>query len=596
MKEDRNTDFGAGDIIWDLTHLYNSMDNKKVKEDMQKCRKEALSIRNKYAGHVSELKADNLTKLVSDLEKVAVTLGRLSSFAYLNFATHVSDPEKGAFLQKFTEFSSEVEKELVFFDIEWAEVPEERSKTILAGDSLKHYRHYLESVRRYRAHMLSHAEEQLLIERSPVGVSSWKKLFSKVLAKIHYGKNARTQEEVLSDLYSNDRDTRKSAACDITEGLKTEIHVLTHIFNTVLADKMIDDRLRKYPLWVSSMNLSNELDDKTVDALIQAVTSRYDIVSRYYDCKRVLMEYDELFDYDRYAPLPFAAEKKVHWEECRKIVHEAFEKFSPEMASIADRFFKESWIHAPVREGKKSGAFAHPSVPDVHPYILVNYTGNMRDVETVAHELGHGVHQVLASKSGYFNSHTPLTLAETASVFAEMLVFKNLLGILEEKKEKISLLSSKIDMIFATVFRQVAMNRFENAIHTLRRDKGELSEEDFSKIWLETQANVFGKSVTMTTDYSFWWSYIGHFVSVPGYVYAYAFGELLVLSLYAMYEKGEIDFVSKYLSLLSAGGSESPYVLLKPFGIDLHDKDFWHKGLDYIDAMVSQVEELKKSI
>jgi oligoendopeptidase F len=382
----------------------------------------------------------------------------------------------------------------------------------------------------------------------------------------------------------------------MTLGLRENLHVLTHTFNTVLADKMIEDRLRNYPSWISSMNLANELDDQTVEALVQAVTSKNQTVARFYRLKKRMLDVDRLLDYDRYAPLPFMPDDIVPWEQCRNTVLDAYKKFSPEMAGHAARFFDNNWIDAGVRQGKTSGAFAHPVVPSIHPYVLVNYTGNLRDVETLAHELGHGVHQILAAEKGYFNSDTPLTLAETASVFGEMLVFQDLVENLDSDRKRLGFVASKVESIFATVFRQVAMNRFEHAIHTFRREQGELSAEKFTELWLDTQQAMFGDSVVLSEDYGIWWSYISHFIHVPGYVYAYAFGELLVLSLYDIYIKMPVEnrgeFVSRYMKLLAAGGSDTPYRLLQPFDIDLHDPEFWHQGLNMIDRMVDEVEEL----
>jgi len=592
MDNDRIKKLGTEGVLWDLSDLYQGIDDPKIHDDMERCQDLASEITDKYSGRVRELKADELLSALKESEELASILGKLGAFAQLNFATRVNNPKTGAFLQRVKEFSSLVEKKVVFFDIEWANVPDERAEDLLSDPVLGHYRHYLQAIRRYRPHLLSNTEEQLLIEVSPVGRSSWTELFEKVLAAQRFGKESRTQEEVLTDLYSPDRNVRKKAARDLTDGLSSQSHVLCHTFNTVLADKWIDDRLRSYPDWISSMNLANELDAATVDSLINAVTDRYDIVQRYYRLKQRLLGMKELFDYDRYAPLPYFPQRVVDWENGKKIVLNAYGNFSPKMASIAKGFFDRQWIHAPALPGKTGGAFAHPVVPQVHPYVLLNYVGNLRDVETLAHELGHGVHQVLAGKQGYFNSNTPLTLAETASVFGEMLVFKDLIKDMERPEERLGLIATKVESIFATVFRQVAMNRFENEIHTRRRTEGELSPDKFSGLWLKTQREMFGNSVTLTDDYGVWWSYISHFVHAPGYVYAYAFGELLVLSLYAMYERSGTDFVPLYLDLLTAGGSDTAYVLLKPFGIDLHDPGFWHQGLDVIDEMVKETEEL----
>jgi oligoendopeptidase F len=395
---------------------------------------------------------------------------------------------------------------------------------------------------------------------------------------------------VLSDLYLPDRDRRRLAAAELTAGLQSQLHVLTHTFNTLLADKMIDDRLRRYPHWLSAMNLHNELGDATVNTLITAVTDRYDIPQRYYRLKRDLLGLDQLLDYDRYAPLPHLPTTTVSWEQSRELVLAAFGDFNPEMRKSAALFFERDWIHAPLLDGKRGGAFAHPAVPEVHPYIMVNYTGNLRDVSTVAHELGHGVHQHLAAARGYYNSSTTLVLAETASVFAELLLFQRQLALLDSPEARRAFTCQKLESIFATVFRQVAMNRFEDRVHTARRNEGELSSEQLSAHWRATQEEMFADSVVLSDDYEIWWSYIPHFLGTPGYVYAYAFGELLVLALYNLYQQDRAAFVPKYLELLKAGGGATPYDLVKPFGVDLDDPAFWAGGLTVIDAMLQSVE------
>ncbi len=602
MTETRKTGpvAGAEEITWDLSDLYDSIASPAIERDIEKCRALADKIASRYSDRVAELGPEELASAVAEIEEMYETAGKLSAYAYLNFATAVNSPEAGAFLQKIREVASELGRKVVFFELEWASLPDRQARELLSSSALDRYRHYLEAARRYRPYLLSRKEEELLAELGPVRRSSWNGLFEKVLAHEKFGPDQKTQEEILAELYSPDRERRKAAAAAMTKGLEDNIHVLTHTFNTVLADKMIEDRLRSYPSWISSMNLANELDDQTVDALTGAVSSRFATVARYYELKKRMLGVDELLDYDRYAPLPFMPEKTVSWQQCKEIVLRAYRKFSPLMADTAEHFFTENWIDAAVKPGKTSGAFAHPVTPSVHPYVLVNYTGNLRDVETVAHELGHGVHQVLAASRGYLNSDTPLTLAETASVFGEMLVFQDLMSGIDSPSARLGLAASKVESVFATVFRQIAMNRFEHAIHTWRREKGELSSEQFGELWLDTQRAMFGNSVTLTSDYGVWWSYISHFIHAPGYVYAYAFGELLVLSLYNMYttapEERKEEFVRRYIDLLSAGGSDTPYRLLEPFGIDLHDASFWRQGLDMIDRMVDQVEELAVTV
>lgn len=591
MTEALNEQLATTAIRWNLNDLYTGVADPQVAADITTCETEAKAIRDEFAGKIATLDAEQLLALVTRLECLEIKAAKLGTFAFLNFTTQTKNAEAGAFLQKIKEAGSRISRETIFFELEWSGLGEEAAKALLAAPLLGHYRHYLHNVRRYASHLLSQAEETLLIEKSPVGRSSWTNLFEKVMGHLKFGTTGRTEEEVLNDLYHPDRPVRQQAAVDLTEGLNSQIHILTHIFNTLLADKMIDDRLRKYPSWVSSMNLYNELHDQTVEVLVGAVTSRYDIVQRYYRLKRGLLGLTELTDYDRYAPLPHLPTASVAWPECRAMVLKAFRDFSPQMAEIAGLFFDKKWIDAPVQEGKRGGAFAHPCVPAVHPYVMVNYVGNLRDISTVAHELGHGVHQHLAAANGYYNSGTTLVLAETASVFAELLLFNSQLALIENPAEKRAFICQKLESIFATVFRQVAMNRFEHTVHNSRRNQGELSSEELSSHWLATQRAMFADSVTLTDNYATWWSYIPHFLNSPGYVYSYAFGELLVLALYNLYQQEGAAFVPKYLELLKAGGSASPYELLKPFGVDLDDPAFWQGGLATIDAMLRLVEK-----
>ena len=590
MSAKLNTQLGTTDVTWNLDDLYDGIDDSLITDDIDFCQEEAVLLRETFAGKLDTLQPAQLARLVRRLERISSFMARIGTYAFLNFTTQIKNAEAGAFLQEFKETASRISRETVFFELEWSKLAKDIADPLLATDDLTHFRHYLQNIRRYADHILSEPEETLLIEISPVGTSSWINLFEKVLGHLEFGADKRSEEEVLSDLYSPDRTVRQKAADELTEGLQSQLHILTHIFNTLLADKMIDDRLRKYPSWVNSMNLSNELKDETVDVLVAATTSRYDIVQRYYTIKKELLALEELKDYDRYAPLPNLPEDSISWQQCKEMVLNGFRNFSPKMAEIASFFFDRNWIHAPIIEGKRGGAFAHPAVPEVHPYVMVNYTGNIRDVSTVAHELGHGIHQYLAAERGYYNSNTPLVLAETASVFAELLIFHDQLETLTDPAQRKAFTCQKLESIFATVFRQVSMNRFENLIHNARRDEGELSEEKLSQLWLSTQKEMFDTSVTLTDNYASWWSYIPHFLHSPGYVYSYAFGELLVLALYKLFKTDGDAFIPKYLHLLSQGGSRSPYELLQPFGVDLDDPSFWHGGLSIIDEMLQEVE------
>ena len=591
MTDKSNDPLDTSEVLWKLDDLYSGHNDNKIKIDLDSCEKKALELRKIFDGRIGELSGIELLSLVTGLEELETIQGRISTFAFLNFATQTQNPEAGAFLQKIKEFNSRIGRETVFFELDWNQLTDEQASSLLAQEELNHYRHYLTSLRRYAPHQLSRPEETILLEKAPVGRSSWNNLFDKVMGHLKFGKEQRSEEEVLTELYDVDRKVRSRAAKDLTDGLNSQIHILTHIFNTILADKMIDDRLRKHGSWLSSMNLYNELDDSTVGVLVDEVTGRYDIVQRYYKLKATILELPELVDYDRYAPLPHLPEGLIPWAECCKMVIDSFNEFSPEMAEIGAKFFDQNWIHAPLIEGKRGGAFAHPCVPEVHPYVMVNYSGTLRDVSTVAHELGHGIHQFLAAKNGYYNSSTTLVLAETASVFAELLLFRTQVEILKDKKQKKAFICQKLESIFATVFRQIAMNRFEEMIHNSRRDQGELDVKKLSSLWLESQRQMFGDSVTLSDDYGVWWSYIPHFLSTPGYVYSYAFGELLVLALYNLYQQDQEKFVPIYLELLQNGGSEDPYLLLKPFNIDLNSPSFWQGGLKIIDDMLREIEE-----
>jgi oligoendopeptidase F len=590
MTVNINEELGTTDVTWNLADLYSGYNDPQIEHDVAGCENEATALNEKYGDRVATLPPEELYTLISRLESLETRLGKLFTFAFLNFATQTHDQQVGAFLQRMREIGSKIAQKTVFFELEWNKIAAEKATKLLQSDVLSHYRHYLENMRKYAEHQLSQVEEKLLLEWAPVGRGSWTTLFEKVMGHMKFGEKGRTEEEVLADLYNPDRMVRQQAAGELTAGLQGQLHVLTHVFNTLLAEKMINDRLRRYPAWIRSMNLGNELEDRTVEVLVNSVTARYDIPQRYYQVKKKMLGLSELFDYDRYAPVPHLPGKKITWSESRSMVLDAFGKFSPRMAGIAGDFFAAKWIHAPVLEGKRGGAFAHPCVPELHPYVLVNYTGNLRDVSTVAHELGHGVHQYLAAAQGYYNSNTTLVLSETASVFAELLVFNSQLELLEREEERKAFICQKLESIFATVFRQISMNRFEDRVHNARRKKGELKTGEVTDMWLQTQHEMFGDAVTLTENYGIWWSYIPHFLHTPGYVYSYAFGELLVLALYALYKKEGEPFVAKYLELLSAGGSQTPYALLQPFGVDPDDPGFWDDGLKIIEEMLAMVE------
>jgi oligoendopeptidase F len=579
----------AADIIWELGDLYGSPLSPQVDADAKRLR-DLVRAFSSYRGKVAMLGPAELLKAVREIEEIGECVEKLLAYAYLNFSTSTTDPAPGAFFQAATELHGEIRRDTLFFELEWTKLDDDRSGRLAVDPKLSKYSHYLMSLRRYKPHLLSEPEERVLADREPAGVTAWETLFDKLLSRLRFGRKKRMESEVLGELYSPRRDVRKRAAAELTAGLQPMLFALTHIFNTILLDKSIDDRLRQYPHWLSARNLSNEAGDAMVGALVSAVCSRYDLVERYYRLKRKLCGYDELFDYDRYAPIPALGQTGISWDEAKGIVLDAYADFSPEMAEIASQFFSRRWIHAPTMPGKRSGAFAHPVVPSSHPFVFLNFTGRRRDVMTLAHELGHGVHQYLARKQGFLNCRTPLTTAESASVFGEMLVFRSMLKRAASPSERLGLLCAKIEDVFSTVFRQVAMNRFEDTVHNARRKRGELDADFISSVWMETQTAMFGDSVRLLDHYRIWWSYIPHFVHSPGYVYAYAFGELLVMALYEQYRREGPDFVPRYLKFLESGGKAEPEELLRPFGVDLTDPGFWDRGITIIEGLVAEAE------
>jgi len=590
---------GAENVIWDLTVLYKDVDDPNIQKDMGYYLEQAEAFANEYRGKVGELDAEELYEAMDRIEKIYDGAGRVVSFAFLNYSTDTADPKLGALVQKATEFDANLDQKLLFFMLEWNLLPDDHTKKMIVNPTLAKYAHHLEAERRYKPYQLSEPEERILSEKSVTGNSAWTRLFTQLTSAMRYDFDGQqlNQTQLMTRLYSPDRETRKKAADSLTVGLNSKKMELTYIYNTVIADKASNDKLRGYPTWISSRNLSNKAPDAVVDALIGAVTSNYELVARHYRLKRALLGVDELMDYDRYAPLPFddVEEETYTWSQAKEIILNAFNAFSPNMAEVASYFFDKNWIHAAVLPNKRGGAYASPVTPSAHPYVFVNFEGRARDVATLAHELGHGIHMYLSGKAnGLYGLYTPLTTAEMASVFGEMLVFSDLMRRESRPKAKLAMLAGKIEDTFATVFRQISMNRFEHGFHTTRRTEGELPTERINAIWMETQQAMFGDSVNLREEYSQWWSYIPHFLNTPGYVYAYAFGELLVLALYQLYQEQGASFAPKYLDVLAAGNSDYPDKILATVGVNLNDPHFWQKGLDAIQGLIDQEEALAK--
>ncbi len=582
---------GAESVAWDLSPLFETPEELNAALDNAEALATTFAERNR--GRIGSMAAAELAEALSAFESIQDILDRAGTYAFLDWASNTEDPARGARMQAITERVILINQQLIFFELELIHASADRGPGLIADPALLHYRHYVEILGLRRNHVLSEPEERIVSLKSLAGSGAWSRFFDETLAAARFSldRAALTEQEILAKLYDPQREVRRNAAEAFTAGLRSQQRTLTYVFNTLLSDKASDDRLRRFPNWLASRNLSNEISDDAVNALVGSVVDRYDLAARYYALKQRLLGLDTLYDYDRYAPLR-QAERRYRWDEARETVLAAYRDFSPKMADIATMFFEKRWIDAPIRPGKRSGAFSHRGVPQVHPFILLNFTGNTRDVQTLAHELGHGVHQFLSNPLGSLQAGTPLTTAETASVFGEMLVFERLLGAEKDPRQRLALLMGKIDDTMATVFRQIAMNRFEDRIHHARRERGELTPDQFGELWIETQSEMFRGSVTLTPNYSLWWSYIPHFVHTPGYVYAYAFGELLVLALYAIYRAESSGFSDRYLRLLSSGGSDWPHHLLEPLGVDLRDPAFWHRGLEEIENLIEAAENL----
>src|ERR671924_789068 len=556
-------------------------------------RDRAETFAQRHKGRVGELGAEGLADAMHELAAIHDLDGRAGSYAALSFSLDTTDPERGALMQRARELSAAIETALVFFELEWNQVPDERAEELLEAPELDFCAHHLRTVRRYRPHQLSEPEERILTETSVTGPSAFQRLFTEQTAVIQISVPDSDEplplEEALSRLQHPDRERRAEAAAGLTEALREGLRTRAFVFNTLLQDKATKDRLRSYPHWLASRNLANEASDESVEALIEAVRSRYELARRWYGLKARLLGLDVLAHYDRMAPVS-DSEAEIPYREAREIGLDCYPGFSPELGEAAGTFFANGHIDGPPRPGKRGGAFCSYTVPSAHPYVMLNYTSRPHDVLVMAHELGHGVHASLARPQGIFHFTTPLTLAETASIFGETVVLERLLERAPGAAERLDLLAGSLDGAVAAVFRQVAMNRFEHAVHTERREKGELSVDRFGELWLGTQAELLGDSVDVGDDYGVWWSYIWHFIDAPGYVYAYAYGHLLALSVYRRYEEQGEAFVPSYLDLLRAGGSRPPEELAAIVGVDLSDPGFWASGLDLVERQLEAAE------
>lgn len=584
---------GAEDVAWDLSDLFAGADDPKLEAELADAARSADAFRERYFGQVAELAGTALAEAVAERERIDSIIGRARTYAHLDFSTNTADPKRGALLARIQELAAANETKLLFARLEWAALDDERVEKLLADPAVERYADYLRELRRYRPYLLSEPEEKILTEKSVTGITAWSRLYSELLSGLRVtidGEEA-TLERALSLLQGTDRDARRAAAEAITAGLAPGLRTRTFVFNAMLLDKATDDRLRGYPHWLAARNLANETPDEAVEALVAAVTARYDIPQRYYRLKAAILGLPRLADYDRAAPTS-TAESFTSWDEARDVVLTAYSSFSSEAGRIVDGFFDRSWIDAPLRPDKQIGAFCATTVPGVHPYVLLNFAGDRRSVLTLAHELGHGLHGALAQPLGLYNAAATLTLAETASVFGEALTFRELTAREDDPRRRLDLLTGRVEDAIATVFRQISFNRFEHAVHTERRSAGELSPDRIGEVFLETQAALLGETVELSAGYERWWSYVPHFVAAPGYVYAYAYGYLFSLAIFRRYEQEGETMVEPYLDLLRAGGSQPPEKLSAIVGLDLADPALWADGLAAVDDVLAEAEAL----
>ena len=585
---------GAEAIEWDLSDLFEGPDDPQLEQDLGEAAEAAARFSERYRGRIAQLSAQELNEAVEELERIRSASTRVEAYARLRLAADSTDQSRGALVQKVRERNTQIETELLFFDLEWAEVDDETAERLLDDEALERYASVLRSERRYRPYLLSEPEEKISVEKSVTGASAWGRLFNDLLSDLSVPLDGRDQslDEALARLSrETEQSERRRIAEAVTEALRPGLRTRGYILNTILNERAIEDRLRGYSSWIAARNLDNEIPDEAAQSLVDAIVARYDIPQRYYALKARLLGLPRLADFDRYAPLQEVG-GTIAWDDAREIVLESFTGLSPLAGDVIGRFFERNWIDAALRPGKMLGAFCATTVPDVHPYVLMNYAGERRSVLTLAHELGHGLHGCLAQDLGLLNARTPLTLAETASVFGEALTFETLLEREGDPRARLDLLVGRIDDAIATVFRQIALNRFEHAIHTGRREEGELAIERISELWSQEQERMLGEAVEVTDGYGIWWSYVPHFIGAPGYVYAYAFGYLFSLAIYRRYLAEGESLVEPYLDLLRAGGSAPPAELASRLGFDIGDPGFWSAGLDAIGVLVDEAESL----
>lgn len=578
---------------WDLSDLYPSPDSPELKNDLEKARSKVEAFAANWQGNLKDASGQELAMAIDLYQEISEILGRVGSYAQLLFATDSTDAKNAQFYQYINEQITNISSGTLFFTLELNRISEEDLQEKLGNEALLSWKPFLDSIRVFKPYQLNDEIEKVLHEKSVTGKTAWSRLYDETLASMQ----VTVQEEkvslgdALNKLSSADRKTRETSAKGLGESFNDNLRLFSLITNTLAKDKHITDEWRKFPRVDSERNCDNMIEDEVVDALVNAVTQDYERLShRYFKLKAKWLGLDKLQHWDRNAPLPDDTDQTIPWGQAKEIVYTAYNEFNPDMGSMIKDFLNQPWIDATLRPGKSSGAFAHPTVPEVHPYILLNYHGRNRDVMTLAHELGHGIHQILAAKQGYIQSNTPLTLAETASVFGEMLTFQSLLRTQKNPEQRRIMLSRKVEDMLNTVVRQIAFYQFERKVHEARQTN-ELLPEEIGNFWMETQQASLGPAFEFAPEYKSYWTYIPHFIHSPFYVYAYAFGDCLVNALYKVYQDGHENFQEKYIEMLQAGGTKKHKELLAPFGLDASDPAFWRKGLDVISQFIDELEQ-----
>jgi len=588
-------------VTWNLSDLYQGVDDPKIDNDLRSLEKRAQAFAETYRGRIGALSPAEFGTALTTYEKIARDEQFPGAYAQLLFAADTLPPAHGALMQKVQERSVAIGRHLLFFELELIAIPDEQFAQLLTDPVTAGYRHYLEHARAERPHRLSEPEEQILMEKSTTGREAFSRLFDETISAMTFTMTVNgetqtmTESEILTKMYDPAREVRAAAAEGVTNGLRERGRTFTFITNTLAYDKAVNDRLTHFDHPEAARHLADEVDTDTVHTMIDACAAHFGTVARYYRLKREILGYDTLYHYDRYAPILPDVETMT-WEAARATVEGTYADFTPEAGEMIRRFFDQRWIDAEARPGKRGGAFCAGIAPDWHPYVLMNFLGKKRDVMTLAHELGHGMHDLFAGGQHFLEYYPSLAAAETASVFGEMLTFNRLLAGTEGAQAKLSLLTGKIEDIFATVFRQTSMYRFEQDLHAARRAQGELTAEQVSEIWQRNVQAMFGDSVEMGEGHQIWWMYIPHFIHTPFYVYAYAFGQLMVMALYARYRQEGAAFVPHYLDILRAGGSKRPAQIMSDAGIDISRREFWEAGLKMIDDLVAEAEELWREV